>query len=352
MFENLAAPPLTTWEGLEHAYIHMVRKPDLPSPDEYRALSDDAKNELDEARLRYVHRGLDVATPAYQVASARLGKMIVQNLSTVHDKQIMGISGKPYSGKSHLLHSLVFATMKRFQREVPDFIDQKLRPCVMITVPAPITTKGVLIELATFFGYPTRLRYTEAMLRQIVTDALREHRTVLLCIDEAQNMASGRSTAEDAKNLLRKLTLELRCTPLYSGIDLRDSGLLGDTSGKQLTERLQIIDLHPYSGASQSSRALWRTTVASFEQGLCLIGHVPGSLDELAPLLFNLTGGVMGELSYILRSAAISLITSGTQGHEQITEAVIRSIPLSEAALERLRALGGDDEFDWPANAE
>jgi len=180
---------------------------------------------------------------------------------------------------------------------------------------------------------------------------MREHGTLLLGFDEAQNMARSTRTLEDAKNLLRKLSQDLRATQIYSGIELRANGLLADTSGRQLGERIRIIQLHPYSAAGPNVRELWRETLDSFEDGLCLIGHEPGTLRELAQFLYNRTGGVMGELSNLLRAAAVELIRGHAlerTGREQLTETLLRWIDQGDASVQRQIALGDTDEPDGP----
>lgn len=351
MFEELAAPPLTTRSGLEQLYRASIDKPEPLAPVEYRRLGEDERRSYDAARLDYIHKGLNVVTPAYTEANSLLGRIILQNLMTQHDKSFLGISGLPYTGKSHLVVSLMVATARRLRREVPDFLAQGMLPCAYVTIPSPTTSKDVLREIANFYEYPAIQRYTENELLRIVTGVMRERRTILLCFDEAQNMAQGTRTLEDAKNLLRKISQETRATRVYSGIELRNSGLLGDISGRQLSERIRMIDVHPYSAANKQARQLWRDTVDAFELGLCLVGHERGTLRELASYLYDRTGGMMGELSNTLRTAAVLLISGGaadTHGREQITKSLIRSIPLSVAAQERAQRHGDDDEPDWP----
>jgi len=338
MYEEFAEAPLTSMEGLSHFYEERTSPPKKVTVDDYMAMTEPQRRHYDESRLWFMHRNLNVGTDAYFEASRRLDSLIRQNRLTRHDKGFLGISGEPYTGKSHLLFTLARATARRMSRDIPDWRDLGYVPVVVITVPSPTTTKGILRQLAAFFGYPATSRVTEDELRRRLITAMQVRRTQVLAFDEAQNMAQGTRTLEDAKNLLRELSQKVRATQIYCGIDLRDSGLLGDISGRQLSERLRMIELRPHVVSSPGAQEAWRQTIDAFEDGLCLIGHRKGSLRKLDELLLYLTDGVLGELANLLIGAATSLIEARAVenfGGEHLTAELIRSMLPSEAALAR-----------------
>lgn len=342
--------PLTTREGLEGLYQERISKPEPIAPKQYRRLSEERRAIEDQRRLLFIHRGLTIGTPTFVEAVKQLGSLFVQNQQTVHDKLSLGLSGVPYLGKSHLLFELARYTSNRLRRDVPDFLELGIVPCVIITL-SPTNSKGILQELMNFFGYPFNQGYTEGKLRSIVVNAMNEHGTVLLGFDEAHNMARGTRVMEDNKNMLRKLMQDLSATQVYSGIELRANGLFAGISGSQLSRRIRMIDLYPYTAASQDSRELWMRTLDQFEEGLCLIGNEPGTLRSLAPYLYNRTGGVMGELANVLRTAASSLIRDGVvlrYGREQLTQSLLEMVPPGDAAEQRLLHMEDGDERDWP----
>ncbi len=308
MYEEFAEAPLTSMEGLARFYAESTSPPKKLTVDEYMSMAEHERRHYDESRLWYMHRNLNVGTEAYFTASQRLDLLIRQNRLTRHDKNFLGISGEPYMGKSHLLFTLARATARRMSREVPDWQQRGYVPFVVITVPSPTNTKGILRQLAEFFGYPSTSRATEDELRRRMIAAMQARRTQVLAFDEAQNMAQGTRTLEDAKNLLRELSQKVRATQIYCGIQLRKSGLLGGISGRQLSERLRLIELRPHVVSSQAARETWRQTIDAFEDGLSLVGHPRGSLRELDELLLYLTDGVLGELANLLITAATSLI--------------------------------------------
>lgn len=342
--------PLTTREGLERLYQERIIQPAALTAKQYRRLSEERRAAEDEQRLAFIHRGLTIGTPTFVEAVKQLGSLFVQNQQTVHDKLSLGLSGIPYVGKSHLLFELARYTANRMRRDVPDFLELGIVPCVIITL-SPTNSKGILQELMNFFGYPFNQGYTEGKLRSIVVDAMNEHGTVLLGFDEAHNMARGTRVMEDNKNMLRKLMQDLSATQVYSGIELRENGLFAGISGSQLSRRIRMIDFYPYTAATRDSRELWMRTLDHFEDGLCLIGNEPGTLRSLAPYLFNRTGGMMGELANVLRASASSLIRHGAlvrHGREQITQKLLDEVPPGDAAEQRLLHMEDGDERDWP----
>ena len=77
----------------------------------------------------------------------------------------------------------------------------------------------------------------------------------------------------------------------------------------------------------------WATLVASLEASLRLHRHRPGSLPELARYLHQRTGGMIGSLLWLIRSAAIQAVIDGT---EQVTRKAMDTIPVdiaSQAAI-------------------
>lgn len=351
-FASVRSFPLTSRRGLEQMYREQVQQPDLPTPAKYKKLSEEAREELDERRIRFIHHGLTVSTPALGEATKLLGMLYVQNRDTVHDKLSLGLSGAPYLGKSHSLFELARYTANSVRRYVPDFIEQEIIPSVVITVPSPTSSKGVLQEIMTFYGYDFHQGYTESKLRSIVVQALNEHGTRMIGFDEAHNMArSGPRLTEDTKNMLRKLMQDTVATQVYSGIELHLNGLFKGVSGRQLSSRIRMVELHPYTAANAQSRELWMKTLDRFEEGLCLVGNEPGTLRSLAAILYNRTGGVIGELANVLRTAAVLLIRRKALlkfGREQITEVLLDEIPLGVAAAERQERIEDGDELDFP----
>ena len=73
----------------------------------------------------------------------------------------------------------------------------------------------------------------------------------------------------------------------------------------------------------------WATLIAALEGSLRLHRHKPGNLPELARYLHQRTGGMIGSLLWLIRSAAIQAVMDGT---EQVTRKSMDAIPVDIAS--------------------
>ena len=73
----------------------------------------------------------------------------------------------------------------------------------------------------------------------------------------------------------------------------------------------------------------WATLIAALEGSLRLHRHKPGSLPDLAHYLHQRTGGMIGSLLWLIRSAAIQAVIDGT---EQVTRKAMDAIPVDIAS--------------------
>lgn len=354
VFTNRVSAPLTSREGLERFYREQfeLHQPEPLSPAQFKRMSTKRRAEENERRIRFIHHGLTVGTPVVTEAAKRLSALNVHNRETLLDKLGLGLSGFPYLGKTHILFELARYTANRLYRDVPDFIELEMVPCVIITVPSPTTSKGVLQEMMNFFGFDFNQGYTESKLRSVLIPAMNEHGTRIVAFDEAHNMARGGPTQrESTKNMVRKVVQDVIATPLFAGIQLQQNGLFTGISGSQLSTRTQMLNLVPFSAATEKDRNLFMSTLDLFESGIPLSGNEPGTLRSLAPYLFNRSGGIMGEISNTLRTAAVMLINRGDVvrfGGEQFTEELFEQIPLGAAAQARKEFIDEEAELDWP----
>jgi hypothetical protein len=73
----------------------------------------------------------------------------------------------------------------------------------------------------------------------------------------------------------------------------------------------------------------WATLIAALEGSLRLHRQQPGSLSGLATYLHERTGGMIGSLLWLIRSAAIQAVIDGT---EQVTRKAMDAIPVDIAS--------------------
>jgi len=116
----------------------------------------------------------------------------------------------------------------------------------------------------------------------------------------------------------------LPTTFVYAGIDVERSGVFTGTFGRQLAGRFGVINTGPFPYGRE-----WKPLVAAMEGTLRLHRHEPGSLVREARYLHLRTGGVIGSLAHLIRSAAIRSILDES---EQITRELMDTVLIDYAA--------------------
>jgi len=113
-------------------------------------------------------------------------------------------------------------------------------------------------------------------------------------------------------------------TFVLAGINVERAGLLSGPRGEQIAGRYSMVRTGPFPRDAQ-----WTTLVAAIEGSLRLHRHQPGTLPGLAGYLRERTGGMIGSLLWLVRSAAIQAVIDGT---EKITRAYMKAITVDIAS--------------------
>jgi hypothetical protein len=111
---------------------------------------------------------------------------------------------------------------------------------------------------------------------------------------------------------------------VLAGINVERAGLLAGPRGEQIAGRYSMVRTGPFPQGSQ-----WATLIAAIEGSLRLHRHQPGSLQGLAVYLHQRTGGMIGSLLWLIRSAAIQAVIDGT---EKITRTSMDAIAVDIAS--------------------
>jgi hypothetical protein len=106
--------------------------------------------------------------------------------------------------------------------------------------------------------------------------------------------------------------------------------------GLPVTRRANITDIiEAVCGVCTDTRTsvicveIHNLNIAALDTSLRLHRHQPGSLSELAGYLHQRTGGMIGSLLWLIRSAAIQAVIDGT---ESITKKSMDAIPVDIAS--------------------
>ena len=194
--------------------------------------------------------------------------------------------------------------------------DAETIPVVAVQMPTEPTVTRFYASLLSRLGAPTRPGLRKYDLEQILLRVLRGVKARALLIDELHNMLAGAPTARrEFLNLLRWLGNELRI-PLV-GLGTRDA-YIAIRSDPQLENRFEPLVLPLWKAGPDATRLL-----ASFAAALPL--RQPSELHrpDLIHTVLTRSGGTIGEITALLRAAAVAAV--GTD--EAITE---RTLELAE----------------------
>ncbi|MER7001395.1 hypothetical protein ABT342_37985, partial [Streptomyces sp. NPDC000410] len=101
----------------------------------------------------------------------------------------------------------------------------------------------------------------------------------------------------------------------------------------QLAGRASLIDCAAFPARLGESEP-FRDLVKAMETALDLRHHRPGTLPQLASYLHERTAGRIGSLARLIRQAAITALTDGT---ERITKTTLEAIRLDHLAEQHYR---------------
>lgn len=199
-------------------------------------------------------RDITINTPEYLAIKDAFNRLLQQQrLDSAHRKNkevhglaILGDSGSGKTTTFRSIRALAEVTMGLKQHEVVSF-----------TVQSPASLKGVGAAALDALGYPLRANRTAFAIWQKVRDLLRENKTLILVVDEAQDIIRNQSKREmqDVVSTLKTI-MQIEGWPvsvILMGVPhLPDGpGLLDllhyDT---QLARRLRPIEFTPLSEAS------------------------------------------------------------------------------------------------------
>jgi hypothetical protein len=111
---------------------------------------------------------------------------------------------------------------------------------------------------------------------------------------------------------------------VLAGINVERAGLLSGRRGEQIAGPYSMIRTGHFPRDGQ-----WATLGLRRRGHLRLHRHQPGTLPDLAGYLHQRTGGMIGSLIWLIRSAAIQAVIDGT---EKMTRKSMDAIPVDIAS--------------------
>jgi AAA+ superfamily predicted ATPase len=194
--------------------------------------------------------------------------------------------------------------------------DWAVLPVVRVQTP-PKGDEGRLYDnILRAMGYPLPISYSPSAKCQTVLKLLANNQTKIVMLDEFHNALSGRFDQRLHFNVvIKNLTNEAGIPLVVAGVETVE---LVFRKEDQLHRRFSRIELKAWRDNED-----WRKLLRSFER-LIPLQYPSGLADPvMATTLYEVSSGRIGDLSDILKEAAIRAILSG---EERITPDMIQAV--------------------------
>ncbi|GAB2752401.1 ATP-binding protein [Kitasatospora kifunensis] len=328
---DLARHPLTTKEGWR-AFVAKAspEPPRLLALKDWERLDDVEREIYDDGRRDFHSELLLVATPDVRRITTVGAKLIVGNRGKQLGRRGLIVSGPSGTGKSTSITLLGKKHQIDLERRSPGVTDRI--PVVYIIVPPAATPKMLAIEMANFLGLPVTSRDSQHSITQAVSTVLRQVRCSLVLVDEIHRLDLRTRAGAQASDQLKYFFDSISATFVYAGLELQEHGMFSGMRGRQIAGRFVTLTTSAFSHVTAAQKDDWAKLVATMEQSLRLHRHRSGTLIELAPYLYQRTGGMIGSLDQLVHDAANEAIDTGA---EKITKKLLDSVILDTAAQEQ-----------------
>jgi hypothetical protein len=236
-------------------------------------------------------------------------------------------------------------------------------PAVYVRTPVKATPISVCQRILDFYGEPHKGMRLEDLIRT-VKDAVFDHGTKAIVIDDVTRLKLHREADQDVLDLIREL-MGLPATLILVGVGIPKSGLLrdgrrdprtgrwifppvkdrgrsrNDDAPGQTDRRFDLADLDRFSYGARDGIAAWTAHLVGIEQQLRLLNDCDGMLSGggMPEYLFGRTDGVIGVLKKLVQEGCRHAIETGT---EKITAELLDTLTVSPADLPGLDPGAGE----------
>lgn len=343
---GLPAPAITTFEGW-HTYVSQpeLKKPDVPTPAEWAAMSAAAQRKSKKERQiwhsgfppvkiaaqeRIIRSATRLAILNYRAPpGARLG-VAIDGLGTLGKSTTMMVLGRRYE----------LAVRKSLGLGLSDNLTENIFiPVVYITVTSGTTIKGFDELLVDYYGIPGANKTTGRMTATIARVA-QECGTTLILIDDIHFLKMKNRAAQEVNDHIKALASRISATFVFAGIDLEGSGFFaeGVSEGKrEISQTDHRLVRHPLDSSKKTTENL-RNMLREFENSLCLINHHEGDLVALEDYIHDRTDGFTGAIAHLIRQGANLAISTRV---ERLSQQLLNKIKLDRASERHWSAVRG-----------
>lgn len=208
-------------------------------------------------------------------------------------------------------------------------------PVAYCRLPVRAAPKALCKNILDFYGDP-HPRTLDDLIRS-VRDAIRDHQTTALLIDDATRLRLHREDDQDTFDLIREL-MDLNVTLVLIGVDIPRSGLLrsayfdpqahqwvfpevkrgkshNEAASTQTERRFDLVDLDPFDYTTPAGIDAFLAHLAGIEDQLRLLRSYDGMLTTgaMPEYLFRRTRGIVGLLRRLIEDGCAEAIATGEE---------------------------------------
>jgi hypothetical protein len=216
-------------------------------------------------------------------------------------------------------------------------------PVAYCRLPVRATPKALCKTILDVYGDPHPSTLDD--LVRSVRDAVRDHSTTALLIDDITRLRLHRGDDQDTLDLIREL-MDLNVTLVLIGVDIPGSGLLRgaradprtsqwafpgsshhDATATQTERRFDLVDLDPFDYSTPAGITAFLEHLAGIEDQLRLLRSADGMLTAggMPEYLFRRTHGIVGLLRRLIEDGCAKAIATG---EERLTPELLAGTPI------------------------
>lgn len=299
-------------------------KPELPSAEEFFAMTKAERKQVNERRIHYNHSFGPVMVPAMERIHKAGLRLAEQNLRAQPGARPgLIINGDSTIGKSTIAMQLG----RKYELKLTQNYEitttptgHNFYPVAYINLPATMAILNFNILLSNFYHIPVSRRQREEDMTSAIKAAAADCGTSMFILDDIHFLQIRNRTHATLNNHIKSLANSISATFVYAGIDLENTGLL--TEGKsaekggntQTGHRFKIFDLNAFSMESTIACQNYEDLLNYFEDEISLYKQKRSDLFKIfGQYILDRTGGFIGPISLLLRECSTLAINNGSE---------------------------------------
>lgn len=346
--------PRTKEEWRLYLDYQLPLRPALLPIEVYEQLSSAGRHRHNQARMAHHSALVIVRTSQMKTIHHQIRRRMVTNAhQPAGARRGIVLDGPATLGKSTLVKTFAYDFEHALRREHPErftrqyTVENRLidyTPVVYLNIPSQATPKDLSVALAEYLAQPYRSGATKSDITRLVLENMRLVGVELVIIDDAHFMDLSFKEGKVVNDHLKYIANHTAATFIYTGVDLKHSGLFLEGSGSarvtQTAGRNTLLHMTPYAIRTRDEKADWTSVIAAMEDALVLYRHQPGTLAAEWKYLYRRTGGNISSLAELIREAAADAVLTGT---ERIDRKLLDTIVINEHAQSTYEANWRED---------